>query len=180
MQKPFPTVDGAPYPAVEVKDGTSVVRDVKIEIDLQQLTISGHVVDNAGQGVADAQVKALAATTGVAPQFNPWMKLPSTFTDKDGGFTLTGLTTGTYALQAHSSDGAEATVPSITAGASDATITLERPGSIDGKLVGFPSAPVIYARMVGAVKFTPGIVEGDGFRVPGLRPGRYIIDAQHV
>ncbi|MDB4959918.1 MAG: hypothetical protein JWO36_7487 [Myxococcales bacterium] len=178
MQKPFPTADGSPYPAVEVKDGASVIRDVKIAIELQQLTISGHVVDSAGQPVTDAHVEALAAKDGVTPQFNPWMKLPATFTDKDGGFTLTGLTSGTYALQARSGDGAETTVPNIAAGASNAVITLERAGSIEGKLVGFPSAPVIYARVIGVVKLTPGLVDGETFRIPGLRPGRYIIDAQ--
>jgi RNA polymerase sigma factor (sigma-70 family) len=180
-QGPFPTADGKPYPTVALKDGTSVLNDVTIAIDAARLTISGHVTDTAGNPVPDAQIKALAMRGGDVPQFSPWIKVPLTFSDQDGAFTLTGVTSGMFAVQAHSSDGGEAIVPGVAAGATGVTIRVERPGAIDGKLVGFPSPPVVYARpTTGNFKLTAGLVDGDGYHVLGLRAGRYVIDAQNT
>ena len=50
---------------------------------------------------------------------------------------------------------------------------------IAGELVGFPQPPVVYATpMVGTFKLSPGMIDKDSFRVGGVRPGRYLVNAQ--
>src|ERR1043165_8975903 len=81
---PYPSATGAPYPAVEVADGKTVVENVTIAIDHETRSISGRVVDDTGAAVADATIKALPVAGDQAPQFNSWLRLPTTSTDADG------------------------------------------------------------------------------------------------
>ena len=178
MQKPFPTADGGPYPKVELKDGTSVVENVRIAIAYQQLTISGHVVDNAGVPVTDARVSALPAQDGRPAVFLPWLPLPVTFTDEDGAFVLRGLVTGNYALQARAVEGGEGIAPSIAAGSTSATITVMRPAVIEGTLAGFSAQPSIYAHRIGESTSVSAQANGTAFRFTGLTPGSYLVNAQ--
>ncbi len=177
---PFPTADGAAYPAVELADGSSVIDNVAIAIDYRRLSISGRVVDGSGAGIADADVKALAIRDAGPPIFNSWTKLPRTFTGADGSFTVSELVTGSYALQARSADGGEGVAATVAAGATGVVLTIDRPGSIVGKLAGFPTPPVVYARPIGSsFRLIPGIVDGTtAFRISALRPGRYLVGAQ--
>jgi len=179
-QRPFPTADGSPYPALVVKDGRTVIENVELRIDLQKLKIAGRVVDGNGAGIADAQVRATLTAGDQPGAFNVWQKLPSTFTDADGNFTLGDLTAGIYALQARSVDGGEGSLANITAGATGAVIKLLRPAGIEGKLVGFGATPpVVYAvPLFGGGRWISGTVDGATFRVRGLSPGRYMVSAQ--
>lgn len=180
-QTPFPPAPGQSYPAREVKDGKTKIQGVTIAIDRQQLTVSGRVVDSTGAAVVDATVRAVATPVGSEPRFNPWQKLPSTVTDPEGAFTLRGLVPGTYALEARATDGSESTVAGIAAGATGVTLTLVRAGSIEGTLVGYKQPPVIYATPWNAPnKLNPGAVDGTSFRVTGVRPGRYVVNAQNM
>jgi protocatechuate 3,4-dioxygenase beta subunit len=181
-QGAFPTADGSPYPAVEVQGPTSEVDGVRLAIRYQHLTIRGRVVDGSGSPVADARVRALSIAPGTPPVFNPWAPLPMTFTDGDGGFRLGGLAVGHYALRAQASDGGDGILPDVEAGATDAVISLRRPGGIAGTLVGFSGAPTVLTRPVGThsgdsqVTWCP--VEGTAFHARGLPPGRYIVSAR--
>jgi protocatechuate 3,4-dioxygenase beta subunit len=175
---PYPTATGAPYPSVAVADAKTVVEGITIAIDHEKRTISGHVVDDAGAPVADATIKALPTAGAAAPQFNSWLRLPMTSTDVDGAFTIGDLAPGPYALEANVADGGEGLATGIEAGAKNVTIKVERAGSIAGTLVGFTKPPVVYATPEGPFKLFSGIVEGQTFRVSGLRPGRYTVNAQ--
>lgn len=175
---PYPTANGAPYPAVDVADGKSHVQGIQIAIDSTQRTISGRVVDDVGAAVSDATVKALPFAGTGSPPFQPWLRLPMTSTDADGAFTISGLAPGQYAVEAHAGDGAEGTIMGIEAGAKSVTIKIERASAIAGKLVGFTKTPVVYAMAPGAMKWIPGTVDGQTFRVSGLRPGHYLVSAQ--
>lgn len=178
-QKPFPPAPGTTYPTRDVKDGTSKVEGVTIVIDLQQMTISGRVVDSGGAPVADAQVKAMAFEGTGDAQFNTWQKLPMSVTDTDGTFTVRNLMAGTYALQARATDGAEQISPGIKAGATGVTIKLTRPASIEGTLAGFTQVPIVYATPWGGSSTSAqGTVDGTRFSITGLRPGRYVVNAQ--
>ncbi len=176
---PYPTADGAPYPTLAVKDGTTVIEGVKLAIDKPDLAISGQVVDDAGGPVVDAVVKALATPAGGPAQFHSWLRLPLTSTDADGTFTLRDLAPGSYALQARGADGAEGTTGPITAGAANAVIRIVRAGRIDGTLVGFSQSPVVYARPLGTYELIAGVVDGAAVGVTGLKPGRYLVNAMN-
>jgi hypothetical protein len=178
-QQPFRTADGGPYPSLLVKDGTAVIDNVEIKIDYQKLSITGRVVDANNAGVADAQVRG-TLTSGEQPGvFNTWQKLPSTFSDAEGTFTLDELTVGTYALQARSAEGGEGVLANIAAGATGATIKLLRAAGVEGKLVGYTAPPAVYAvPLQGGDRWTAGTVDGQTFRVRGLSPGRYLVSAQ--
>lgn len=175
---PYPTRDGAAYPTVDVKDGTTTVENIQIAIDRTALAVSGQVLDDAGHPVADAIVRALPATEGSPSQFHSWLRLPMTSTDAAGMFRISDLAPGTYALQARASDGAEGTVPLVAAGTNRVTLRIERAGSIEGTLVGFSQPPVVYARTLGELKLLPGSVDGASFRVTGVKAGKYLVNAQ--
>jgi RNA polymerase sigma-70 factor (ECF subfamily) len=179
-QTPYPTADGAPYPIVELTNGKSVVDGARIAIDVREFAISGRVIDAAGEPVVDAEVKAMAMPAGQPPVFNSWMKLPFTVTGRDGVFKIAGLTPGAYALWARSPDGGEGTIANVPAGDTSATIRIDRPGSIEGKLIGFPAPPAVYASMLGtgAINVEASNVTTSSFRIGGLRPGRYVVSAQ--
>ncbi|HUS27900.1 MAG TPA: carboxypeptidase regulatory-like domain-containing protein [Kofleriaceae bacterium] len=174
---PYPTATGAPYPSVDVADAKTLVEGVTIAIDHAQQTISGRVIDDTGAPVVDVIVKAMP-TGEAAPQFNSWLRLPMTSTDADGSFTLNELAPGQYALEAHAADGGEGMVTGVAAGAKSVAIKIERAGSITGTLVGFTKPPVVYATPQGPFKLFTGTVDGQSFRVTGLRPGRYTVNAQ--
>jgi hypothetical protein len=93
-QPAYPAPNNGAYPEVVLKDGASNVDAAAITVEVQALSISGHVVDDGGNPVADAVVKALAMPTAGPPTFSSWLKLPSTSTDSDGAFTLSGSLLG--------------------------------------------------------------------------------------
>ncbi len=179
-QSLFPTLDGTPYPVVDLKDGESVVDGIRVAIRAENHTISGRVIDREGGPIVDAQVRAVSMRPGDSPVFHSWLKVPLTFTDIDGGFALSGLTGGTYAVWAKSTDGGEGTTSSIAADTKDVVVTVARPESIDGALQGFPSRPIVYATAIdgSSLNVEAATVDRDSFRVLGLRPGKYLVNAQ--
>jgi protocatechuate 3,4-dioxygenase beta subunit len=174
---PYPTADGAPYPVLDLKDGKTVIEGAVLAIDRPQLAISGHVVDDAGSPVADAVVKALPLANG-PPQFHSWLRLPISSTGADGEFTIRGLVSGPYALQARGANGAEGNATPIDAGTNGVTVRVDRPGAIEGKLVGFTQPPEVFARPLTEVRYTSATVDGTTYRISGVRPGRYLVNAQ--
>jgi hypothetical protein len=177
QQVPYPTADGAPYPALDVKDGKTLIEGVKLAIDKPQLAISGTVTDDAGTPVVDAIVKAMPAIGDEPPVFQSWRRLPMTSTDGEGRFTIRDLPPGKHAIQARGVDGAEGTTPPVSAGSTGVEVRMERPGTIVGKLAGFTQTPVVYARTLVGFRQIAGDVDGQTFRVSGLRPGRYLVNA---
>lgn len=173
----YPTADGGSYPTVEVKDGRTVIEGVVLAIDRSQLSVSGHVVDDAGSPIADALVKALPISGGQT-QFHSWMRLAMSSTDANGEFTIRGLLSGPHSLQARGASGAEGTVSPIDAGASGLTIRVASPGSIEGRLVGFTQTPEVYVRPLADLRYVAATIDGTTYRISGLTPGRYLVDAQ--
>jgi hypothetical protein len=167
------------YPELDVRDGAANLEGPSIAIQVQSLSIAGHVVDESGAPIADALVKAIAMPPKGTPTFNSWLKLPSTFTDGEGAFTLSRLAAGTYAVGAHSADGGDGAVMNVTAGADSIAIRVERPGVVVGALSGFAVVPLAYASDVAhADNWAPAdAVDSLSFHISGLRPGRYVVSA---
>jgi hypothetical protein len=178
-QPAYAVANDGSYPELDVRDGSANLEAGPIEIVVQSLSIAGHVVDDSGAPIADALVKAIAMPQTGTPAFSSWLKLPSTFTDGDGAFTLSGLAAGTYALGAHSPDGGEGSIANVGTGTDSASIRVARPGSITGSLTGFAVVPVVYASDVAHVENSPiaDAVDTSSFRISGLRPGRYVVSA---
>jgi protocatechuate 3,4-dioxygenase beta subunit len=170
---------GKPFPVVTVKDGATTVEGIRIEVQRDQLRISGKVVDAAGAGVPDAKVQAVATVAGQEPQFPTWAPRPSTVTDQNGAFEIRDLAAGSYALLARGGGGGEAIVRDIAAGARNVVIKVERPGAIEGQIVGFGARPSIYVqRTPENGSFSAATLEGDRFSIRGLAPGNYVVTAQ--
>ena len=167
-----------PLPKAQLKDGSARVEGVTLAIKYERLTLSGRVVDPSGAPVPDARVRATAAE-GQPPNFSPWMSLPSALSDAQGAFTIEALTSGTWALQARTPEGAEAIVDGLAAGAKDVVITVRPPGGIEGTLSGYEETPVVYARAVGQPKFFPAQVDGSTFRIQ-LAAGTWVVTAMNL
>jgi protocatechuate 3,4-dioxygenase beta subunit len=179
-QRPYPPAPGTTYPDVAVADGATKIEGITLAIDRQSMSIAGVVVDATGAPVVDAQVKAGISDGGDA-QFAGWRRLPTTATDSDGGFVLNDLLPGTYSVHARSSDGGEGIATDIAAGTRSARVVLTRPGSIEGQLVGYAQPAVVYATPWNAPqRLLPGTVDGAMFHIPGVKPGRYLVNAQNA
>lgn len=164
----------ASLPSVVLKDGNSHAEGIKLQVKTEKLPLSGRVVDAKGQPVADVKLRAQAAGDDQFAMFSPWRALPQTFTDANGAFTFTGLSSGTWAIRARSPTAEESTV-TAEAGKSDVLITLRPVAHLDGKLVGYQQTPVIYAQPVGG-RFVAGQVTGDEFHLE-LPAGEWIVSA---
>ncbi len=173
-QRALQAAPGAPYPAIELAGGASEIEGVTIKVVHHRATIHGRVVDGSGAPVVDARVRANGQ-----PQFSSWLQLPMAITDSDGAFAIGELADDAYALEARTPDGGTGGVLAARPGGPPVTITLVQPGSIVGALTGYPAPPVIYAMSVAVGSSqVSGMVTGDRYRIAGLAPGRYLVDAQ--
>ncbi|HEY1548141.1 MAG TPA: carboxypeptidase regulatory-like domain-containing protein, partial [Kofleriaceae bacterium] len=169
---PFAAATGARLAAIHVtSDGA--VSGVTLAIKNERRSIRGTVVDDTGAPVADVHVEVVANGSSS-------MALPSTLSDVAGRFEIFDLAPGTYSVHAHAADGSETEVTGIASGTDNVAITLARPGTIDGTLVGFSSPPAITASTLTSDLNLVGIgtVDGNTFVVGGLTPGHYTIQAQ--
>jgi len=169
--QPFEPAAGDQFMVKVPKDGT--VTGIKLAIKYETFTISGTVLDDGGDPVADVHIEAIG-------RGKPGMDLPSIMSAADGTFRIKNLARGTYGLHAHAWDGGEGDASNITAGAENVTIKLVRAGAIEGTLVGFTGTPQIFMRTLTAdlqIGSAP-IIEGTRFWQTGLRPGKYAIEAK--
>jgi S1-C subfamily serine protease len=167
-----------PLPGAKLNDGSSRVEGVTLAVKYERLTLSGRVVDTSGAPVPDVRVRASSGAQG-SYNFSPWVNLPLALTDGSGAFTVDGLTSGSWGLQARAPDGAEATVNDLQAGAKDVVITVRPPGGIEGTLRGYREPPVVYARASGQERFQAAQVEGATFRIQ-LPAGSYVVTAMNL
>ncbi len=175
----FAPVNGDDFPLVAVADGNAQVAGVRYEVQFERLAIAGRVVDEAGAPVADVRVEAHPR----GERGSGWGEIAADVTDTDGRFSIADLIAGGYHVNGRAGSGAEAKVAGIVeAGAKDVHLTLATPGAIEGTLSGFTGAPRVAAR---AMDRGQGVmmnerraeVSGATFRVRGLAPGRYMIEA---
>ncbi len=165
---------GASYASFHLADGNAEITGAKIAIKHERKTITGRVVDDANQPVADVHVEAIGRGFGTNPSM-----LPSVRAAGDGTFSIGDLAPGSYLLHAHAADGSEVEMPDVVAGTTGVTLRLIRPGSIEGQLVGFDAPPRVHARqMTASLQIgNEAIVEGDHFTITGLTPGTYVVEA---
>lgn len=139
-------------------------------------TLTGRVVDDDGQGIPDAWVRATLTTRNAL--FRP---VTPVLTGGDGAFALPGLLPGSYRLVV-SSSGGEAQLDGIASDRSDVLVRLPSYGSLEVSLRSAAGSPVgdfivAYRSSAHAVSVqTPG--SRGAWSAPWLPPGRYELTAQ--
>ena len=167
----YKPANGNEFAAIHVEDGDAIVRDVQIAIDHDERSISGKVVDDTGTTIPDARV--------TVEDLNAWGAPTRTRAGEDGGFIIDGLAPGRYDLRARLADGSVGDAKQVAAGSTGVTITLVRPGTIEGTLIGFATPPMVVAA-IGAwteVDIHEAKVSGDHFTITGLKPASYMVQA---
>lgn len=168
----FALVGRQDAPKIEIPPNATI-SDIVIAIEHHQLAISGTVTNETGMPMADVRVEAIGRRDG-------FVDLPSKVTDADGRFEITNLARGAYKLYARAPDGRSAEVTDVASGSDEVSITLVRPGAIEGTLVGFSKPPTIeLVGMVAGSRVTAlANVDGARFWQKGLQPGHYAIQAR--
>jgi RNA polymerase sigma-70 factor (ECF subfamily) len=168
---PYKPVAGSEFPPIPVADGDTVIRDVQLAIVHDELAIRGKVVDDTGLTMSDARVT-------IADSLN-WGDPSRTRADGDGGFIIDGLVPGHYDLRARMADGSVGDAKQVAAGTNGVTITLIRPGRIEGTLAGFTTAPMVVAAIGTYTEpdVHDAMVTGTHFTITGLKPASYTVQA---
>jgi large repetitive protein len=153
-----------------------VGKDARVDAMLDRgLDLRGRVVDEAGQGVAGANVRVQSDAESSG----------STRTDPDGGFVISGLGDLRYAVVAQRNGYMEARLDDISpAATSVVTLTLHRGGTITGHVSGAVStdfAPVM-VMVHGVVGIAPnGRADASGnFTIVGVPDGHFTVVANAV
>ena len=174
----FAAAEGA-YPTVFVPTNDAEVGGVRIVIKRAHLSIAGTTVDGSGQPVSDVHVVAFRAAND-SERFNMSLtEHPNTTSTADGSFVIDDVDSGAFVLRARGGDGSEGSLNAV-AGQKGVVLRLSPSGGIDGTLVNFATTPQVYARIDNAGTPSPrhfATVDGNGFHVRGLPPGRYLVDA---
>ncbi|MEO8843566.1 MAG: carboxypeptidase-like regulatory domain-containing protein, partial [Kofleriaceae bacterium] len=149
-------------------------KDVELVLDVTG-TISGIVVDDKAQPVAEVQVASTPDVFGGANEDSLALTGFSTATtDGDGKFTMHGLPDGPYKLHASRHDTQRFNLEGTAAKTGDTNVklVLATPGSIKGSLAKSDGKPPILASV--RVGWRPGTPATDGqFLVDELEPGDY-------
>jgi hypothetical protein len=165
-----PSVPGRPQRAALTHDGQVVSLTFS---GVQTGTLSGRVVDERGEGIPDAWVRA----SGTSEQAL-FRTSPAVLSDGAGLFTIAGLPRGDYRLLASSSAG-EGRVERVLSPANDVSVTLHRHGSLSGRVTDAANLSVSdfvveYSRaQTDAVDRVPG--RAGAWSLPWLEPGSYVV-----
>lgn len=138
LRKPGTTDDDVQGEAVTVDPGEEA--EVLLVVEAREGSISGSVVDSAGGPIADAFVRAERLSDSKAAnakntlrraRWGGWNEQPI-MTDTEGGFTVEGLSEGTYTVWAVRKGGGEGYAENIAAGADGVSIQLQPTGRMEG------------------------------------------------
>lgn len=138
LRKPGTSDDDVQGEAVTVEAGEEA--EVLLVVEAREGSISGSVVDSAGGPIADAFVRAERLSDSKAAnakntlrraRWGGWNEQPI-MTDTEGGFTVEGLSEGTYTVWAVRKGGGEGYAENIAAGADGVSIRLQPTGSMEG------------------------------------------------
>jgi Carboxypeptidase regulatory-like domain/PDZ domain len=154
---------GKRFAPVALKPGAHV-SGVRIKARIDQLAISGRVIDASGKPVPDIYVEAWSENGHENEAASP-------ASDANGHFEIEGLTSGTYRLGPR---GAGEKRQSVAAGRKDVVIQLSDSGGIDGSLEGLDDLRQV---IVDESYETYATVTGTTFQVRDVPPGIHHIIA---
>ncbi len=172
----LPSLEGDELPGVQVADGSTRVTGQLLRVRADRARLVGRVLDDSGEPVADATVRAIDATTGYSVASAPWAGIRTALSAADGSFILEVWTAGRYILHARAANGAEGSVEDVHAGKGPVVVRVAAVGAVRGKLDGFAASPDILIRRIGnTVDFWRVRLDGQLFSATGLAPGRYAV-----
>lgn len=190
MRAPGATDDDTAGERVEVRAGETT--EVELVVESQNGRITGRVLAEGGEPVADAFVEAVRESDSAAAaagggrgraRWGSWSRQP-VLTDEDGRFELADLAEqAAYTVLAHRKGGGEAVLEHVRAG-SDVELAIGQPGMLAGT-VRIDGGGVPSRFGVTAVDRTAGIRESDTFfqtdgawRLTNLPPGKFEISVE--
>lgn len=141
LRKPGTTDDDVQGEAVTVAPGEEA--EVLLVVEARSGSISGTVVDDAGGPIPDAFIRAERLSDSKASnakntlrraRWGGWNEQPI-MTDTEGGFTVQGLSEGTYTVWAVRKGGGEGFAENIAAGSDGVSIRLQPTGRLEGSVV---------------------------------------------
>lgn len=145
-------------------------KETRLDAVLERgLELRGRVVDESGQAVTNANVRAQAAGDGSSGR-----------SDDGGGFVISGLRDLHYAVTASKSGFAEARLDDVVPATSGPIkLTLRRGGTITGHVSGIPAgAAYVTVSVSGDRVFRSGRVDSAGsFSVSGVPDGNFSVEA---
>ena len=157
------------HKTVEVEAG----KDLRVDADLDRgREIRGRVIDRNGQPVRMAGASARLPGTGF---------VPAVTTDDDGQFTISGLEDGRYTVTAQKSGWVGASIDDVDpASARPLTLTLDRGGTITGRVTGLAPEELAQVRVSAAARNTSSSQQTDAagnFTLSGIPDGSVTINA---
>lgn len=147
-------------------------KEARIDIELTRgRDLEGRVVDAAGRPVAYAYVTARASAGA-----------PVHTTDADGGFRLTGLGDETYVISVRKQGYVEAKVEVNPAATPTMTVTLDRGGTINGRVVGVRPEDMPFVEIYnGGMGMTRTQPDASGaFTLTGVPDGEVTVNAMRT
>jgi protocatechuate 3,4-dioxygenase beta subunit len=190
MRAPGASDDDAAGQRVQVRAGE--VTEVELVVESQDGRITGRVVGEGGEPVADAFVEASRESDSAAraeggarrrARWGSWLRKP-VLTDADGRFVIDELAEeGTYAVYASRRGGGEAFVEHVKPG-SAVELSIAETGVLAGVVrIDGGGFPVRF--QIGARDPAGGIYEGDAFlhtdgkwRLTNLPPGKFEVTVE--
>ena len=189
LRKPGTTDDDVQGEAVSVEAGGEA--EVLLVVEARNASISGRVVDDAGGPITDAFVRAERASDSQGAnaknslrraRWGGWNEQPI-MTDSDGGFTIDGLSEGSYTVWAVRKGGGEGYAEDIAAGSGGVTVELQPTGRMEGTVVmGSGAAPQRFEIRLRdettGFSHRESFFETDGrFSLDELPPGTFFVSA---
>jgi uncharacterized GH25 family protein len=149
-------------------------RETHVDIELDRgLELHGRVVDHDGRPLSDVHISVREAGRG------PMQNWPAV-TDVDGTFRISGLGDSHYAVTADKSGFVRASIDDVLPSAQDLTITLNRGGSISGRVTGVSDAELsmVFVAAGGPNVNARAEVDSTGnFTLQGIPDGRVMVSA---
>lgn len=190
MRAPGATDDDEAGEKVDVRAGE--ITEVELVVESQDGRITGRVLAEGGEPVADAFVEAVRESDSAAVsesggrsgvRWGSWLRQP-VLTDEDGRFELADLAEkGVYTIYANRKGGGEALAEHVSTGA-DVDLSIKETGVLAGVVrIEGGGAPARFqiraADRVGGIHETDTFFETDGaWRLSNLPPGNYEISVE--
>lgn len=175
------TISKSGYLSKTISVNVAVGKESRGDVELSRgRELHGRVVDGSGRGVAGADVSVRAAAR------SPIGFGEGRTTDAEGNFKLDGLADELVTVVARRTGFADGIVDVNPATAMNVTITLERGGTLTGRVVGLPPGETVEVYATSFTATRPGSTArttpdaSGNFTISGVSDGEVTVSAQQL